>query len=400
MFFAPSVPLDHSRSPRAQLPVLSLFASLIITLILYAVVRDHQSRDVQHLFEDEAAKLVGGMRQSMTASEVLLSSAAGLLSAHPEISPEQWRRFVDVPGQRERFPGFQGIAFLRYADSHARPAYAGLEPVEGLSVTTRDGRPLLLDMAEPSPWRNAIDLIGGDGARVSAMERARDLDEPSRTALVHFSDPAEASHRPGFLIYAPVYSPTGPSATVADRRRSLAGFVVMPFAADLLIPGLMQDRYREASQHFRIEVFDGPVPVDDRRYFDSALYEGFAPNHALLSTTIVSQRFGTELSFRFSSLPDYESRQISRLPEIVAGSGLVLSLLLFALLERFEKRGQIVEAARRDTAALRVELGHRVKNVLAVVQSLANRSLSGEQDSAQRLNSSPIASALLRARIP
>ena len=72
-------------------PVAVLMAGLIATSALFLVARDHQWRNDHDLFSAEAAKLINGMRQSMTATDMLLQSAAGLITTNPNLSIDDWR---------------------------------------------------------------------------------------------------------------------------------------------------------------------------------------------------------------------------------------------------------------------------------------------------------------------
>lgn len=95
----------------------------------------------------------------------------------------------------------------------------------------------------------------------------------------------------------------------------------------------------------------------------------------MLTSDVVTERFGTEMGYRFSSLPAYEAIHLSRLPQALLLAGLGVSGLVYGLLLALQHHTAFATAAHEDSAALRLELLHRVKNMLAVVQALANRSL-------------------------
>jgi two-component sensor histidine kinase len=362
------------------LPITILVAGLVATLALFVVARAHQWRHDHGLFNAEAAKLISGMRQSMTATDMLLQSAAGLITTHPNLSIDDWRIFVDANDLRQRFPGFQGIGYLKLGGHHVAsvdPAFSGASQQTG-GVS---GGSLSLVLMEPEHWRDPLGLAGVDPLRVAAMERARDIDAPSRTRMLRFPATGFVPEQPGFLVFAPVYGRAERWETVPQRRRALVGYVVMPFAMPALVTGLMQNRYQEAQQNFHIEIFDGP-PSGGIKLFDSAEQDGYVPPaHPKLSAEVVTERFGTEMGYRFASRPAYESAHKSWLPEALLVAGLSLTGLGYAFFAAIQHHGQFAHAAREDSAALRLELIHRVKNVLSVVQSLANRTLPTESDS-------------------
>ncbi|MDO9381424.1 MAG: CHASE domain-containing protein [Hyphomicrobiaceae bacterium] len=315
----------------------------------------------------------------MTATDMLLHSAAGLIMTNPNLSPDDWRIFVDANEIRQQFPGFQGIGYLKLTGQHV----ASIDPA--FSSTSQDSggvvdRPLSLVMMEPGHWRDPLGLTSRDPVRLAAMARARDLDAPSRTKLLRFPATGYAPEQPGFLVFAPVYARAERWETVPQRRRALIGYVVMPFAMPELVTGLIQNRYQEAHQNFRIEIFDGQ-PSLGVKSFDSAEHDGYVPPaYPKLSAEFVTERFGTELGYRFSSRPGYDLAHKSWLPEALSIAGLLLTGLAYALVAAIRHHGQFAYAAQQDSDALRLELIHRVKNVLSVVQSLANRTLRAEGD--------------------
>jgi CHASE1-domain containing sensor protein len=106
----------------SALPIAVLMAGLIATLALFVVARAHQWRHDHNLFNAEAARLISGMRQSMTATDMLLQSAAGLVTTNPNLSIDDWRIFVDANDLRQRFPGFQGIGYLKLGGKTSPPS--------------------------------------------------------------------------------------------------------------------------------------------------------------------------------------------------------------------------------------------------------------------------------------
>lgn len=366
MFSSRSISIGRQGWLKLSNSFMGLLAGLVVTLALFLLAWDHQRNHEQDVFDADTAKMIAGIRQSMTAADVLMHSAAGLLAAQPNATRDEWRLFVDAKSLRERFPGFQGIGFLKRIDVGPGP-----------SVT--DNVTWALPLTEPL---SSGDLIlgnerGGASVREAAMALARDLNTPQRTRMVKFSPGDGLPERLGFLIYRPVYTREERSETVPQRRRALTGFVVMPFSATALVSSLAP--YEEAHRTFRIEIFDGRTTDAGARLFDSAEHNGYMPpRYPELVSEIVSQRFGSDWTFRLSSLPAYDSAHTSLLSISVLSVGVAASLVIFSLMSRLDERNKLaLAAAHRDSDALRVELVHRVKNTLAVVQSIANYSLSG-----------------------
>jgi CHASE1-domain containing sensor protein len=91
------------------------------------------------------------------------------------------------------------------------------------------------------------------------MDAARDRGGPAasgRVTLVQerVSPDAVGGEQPGFLVYVPVYTGGAVPATVAARRRALAGFVYAPFRTGDLMRGIFGS---EARPRVDFRVFDG-----------------------------------------------------------------------------------------------------------------------------------------------
>lgn len=336
-----------------------LFIGLLLTFVAFLLAQAHERRHDRTLFDAEVAQFMAALRQAFSASEVLLQSGAGTLAAHADMGANEWQSFVDGDDLKARFPGFQGIAFLRVRSDQAWST--GSEPDA-----------LELAMVEPQ-GAYALDDLAGGGVGKAAMARARELNSPVRSGKVLLSRSGRREAA-GVLIYLPV-NPPAANGTAARP----AGYVVMPFVVSDLIKGLMQRRFEEVRQHLRIEIFDGRTLDSATLLYDSAADEGYSPpEHPQFATQIVIDRFATEWTYKLSSLPFYEGMLGSYLPATVLAGGLFLTALVSWLCGQLSARNRLAAEADRNSAVLKAELMHRVHNTLAVVQSLANRSLDDE----------------------
>lgn len=369
-------------APALPPPKLVFGVGLMLTLIAFALVQQHERGRDHDLFNAEITEFMSGMRQSMSSSEVLMQSGAGVIAAHPNLGAEEWRLFVDTDDLKSRFPGFQGIGYLRDRRGGAQDA---------ASTSSSD---LDLALVEPHGTFVASQLAGGR-AGDAARARAHQINGPARSRKVMLPSPGHGD-RVGVLVYLPVFR----RETMADARAksSVTGYVVMPFAVSTLVQGLMQQRFDKVKHHLRVEIFDGqPEPAN--LLFDSASELGYAPpTTPRVVATLAVDRFGTDWSYRFSSLPAYDRATRSYVPAFVLAGGLVVTGLVSWLCAQLHARDRRAAEADRASETLRAELMHRVHNTLAVVQSIANRSLvSGESADDGREQFSSRLSALARA---
>jgi two-component sensor histidine kinase len=361
---------DFSRAAaswRADLPppVSVLLAGLALTLLAFVLALSQERQRDHVLFDAEVTKFMAGVRQSLSSSEVLMHSGAGLMSAHDDMATEGWRLFVDGDDFRTRFPGFQGMAYLRVRGGQYHGRHSRNEPPK-----------LELALVEPHGAYSLSELTGGSAGE-TAMAKARDLNGAVRSRRVMLPVPGRGKQKQaGVVIYLPVFRRQ--EGTEGQKTAEVAGYVAMPFALPVLMTGLMQQRFQEVKEHLRVEIFDGRVTDDANLLFDSAAEAGYAPPaRPRVSAQLLVDRFGTEWSYRFSSLPAYDRALGSYFAETVLAGGLVVSGLVTWLCSQLNARSRLAQEADRNSAFLQAELMHRVRNTLAVVQSIANRSLDG-----------------------
>ncbi len=116
------------------------------------------------------------------------------------------------------------------------------------------------------PDKVQASLIGLDAFamkdRREALERARDTGEMAITAKLEHVVPGEKGR--GLGMFLPVYEIDAPRITVAERRKSLRGWVFTPVMAESLFEGLAAD-----NPDIDVDLFDGPEVDEDKVLFDS-----------------------------------------------------------------------------------------------------------------------------------
>ena len=191
-----------------------------------------------------------------------------------------------------------------------------------------------------------------DPAHKAAIDRARDTGSAQATGMTQVlttftpNSDADLSLRPGFAVYLPVYQGGEVPGTVAERRRSLEGFVVGYFRRDGLLEGIFEGGFDPAID---FEVYDGrdasgPLVYDD----DGVKRAGESNYDPLFSDQDRIEVAGREWSLYFSTLSRFEERSESPLPLLVLVSGTVVSLLLFAIILVLVRSRVQAERAQAD----------------------------------------------------
>jgi len=153
---------------------------------------------------------------------------------------------------------------------------------------------------------------------------------------------ADLALRKGFVVYLPVYQEDLPphqedeaKDTVAERRRTLRGFVVGTFKADELFahtfgrtfhPAIDFEVYDTENEASSSLLYDNNGVKDAGEKGDAALF------YAERRMRVIGTHSGTrEWTLYFATLPAFERGARSNLPAFVLVSGIAVSLLLFGI---------------------------------------------------------------------
>lgn len=390
---------------RNWVPLLVLLIGLVATGLVtrqlgFAIQRGDDERFLNHL-QSRQSSIVDRLNNYAA----LLRGTAGLLTTRPDTTLGEFAAYIAQLDLATRYPGIQGIGFSRtvHTPEAARTLDAQLRRLYGGEIgiwpaSPRDEYHAILFL-EPHDRRNAAALgydMYTEPQRRAAMARARDsgvLTASGPVTLVQEIDPRKQQ---GFLMYLPVYNGGATPASIAERRAQLRGFAYSAFRVGDLFAGIIG-----GEQHPRVgfELYDGARVDPARLMYRSVAAEALPTLHRTTST-----RFdvaGRTWSIRWFSLPAFETTSSRMLLPASAVGGALLSLLFAGVVAqqiraRVHSERLAIEADRRaaemqalalDNARLYdeqrsasahrelliAELDHRVKNTLAIVQSIAQQ---------------------------
>ena len=336
---------------RGTLPAWCVLAiSLCGTALAWDFTHSATVREARHRFETEVGVVQLDLADRLHAYEQVLRGGVSAFYSWPSVTRENWRRFVANMHIGENYLGIQGIGFAQVVSPTEKEAHVRQIRSEGFPdyrIWPEGERAIYTSIIylEPFDWRNQR-AFGYDmflaPVRRAAMERARDTGLPSLSGKVKLVQETDEAVQAGFLMYLPVYRTVSP-ASVADRRRELAGYVYSPFRMDDFMHGLLGDRERDVS----LEIFDGETPSDD-----ALMYSTLSPNDrrtpgvASFVETVPLNLSGRTWTLRFSALPSLSVDWAK--PLIVAGGGALVSFLLSAIAWSLTKnRAQAAAANER-----------------------------------------------------
>ena len=273
--------MDNSSSPGASLrllPVMLLVLGLAFTLLYWRYeTNQNVAFTLNHftLWADSIQK-VGDRR--LSSLENLSRAVAGLLTTHPETSPEQWRQFIETLEPEARQPGFRELALVRPTTHAGRDDFERRmgerlgTPFRIVAAEVRDDYFVVTTRYPPAPHPVPHDTgfdLGAEKRLREPARQARDFGHPlfSRSEIRAGPDGPQVD----LMHLFPLFTPGMPLNSVADHRAALTGWVAMVFDTHALFGEI----FAHAHPDIRMEAFDGPVIRPGARIFDS--HPGAAP---------------------------------------------------------------------------------------------------------------------------
>lgn len=285
---------------------------------------DHQVEDTKNLLNNRLQVYID-----------TLQATKGLFAASEDVSRTEWKAFVESLNLQKRYPGINGLGFIRYVpqaekaryerqvrqDTRIELSYAdfAIKPPGNRSAY------FVIDYIEPFGINHpAFGLdIGHEPIRRAAVEQAESTGQPTATKILYLvQDPQK---KPGFLILLPVYRKGMSLFTVVKRRSALLGFVYAPFRAKDLIQEALAS---ETNQKFDLEVYSDQQQLYDRNDTIYAADKTLNPLQRRIETLDVA---GQTWNLYFAKLPDFNSKVETSLAFLTLTLGILVSLFLFGI---------------------------------------------------------------------
>jgi signal transduction histidine kinase len=368
-----------------------LLIALLLTLLASSYVRKNVESEARTRFEETTQATKAAIYRRVNAYLAAMFGARGLLRVSNSIDREEWEGYVRSiePGlQRNRLrkaqslEGLQSLGFATYIRPEEREAYSR----EAREERVRDLWP------EPDGERSAyfpLKFVGpsyeanqkminydpySDPTHRSVMDRARDTGEPKATMMDYVltnapsHSEADLVLRKGFVVYLPVYQEGESRDTVAERRRTLRGFVVGTFKAEELFAHTFGRTFHPAID---FEVYDGKDASSSSLLYDNnGVRSGGEKGDAALfseerQVRVIGTRSGSrEWTLYFATLPAFERGVKSNLSAFVLVSGVTVSLLLFGITWMLARSRTQAFRASADLKVANTELQRSRENLV------------------------------------
>ena len=342
-----------------------VWALLGLGLTLTALVARYTKSSVDEAQQREFAfvcdQIRGKTLDRLLAHEQILRSAAAFFEQTAHVSRDDWHRFTVRNRVEQQLPGVQGLGFSQRIPRAELAAHTALIRAEGYpayEVHPVGDREMYSSIVylEPFTGRNlrafGFDMFN-EPIRRAAMERARDQNVAALSAKVVLVQETSRDVQAGTLMYVPVYRTDRPTATVAERRVALRGWVYSPYRMRDLMQNIMGAWDVANERRIRLEMFDGDRGTPEALLYDSQPgTQGRAHPRLFLQRRLSSAGRPWTLQFTKTG-QDSAGRQYAEVWLVLFGgltTSVLLSVLLYSLLS---VRGRAEQLAWQLTTKLR-----------------------------------------------
>ncbi len=332
-----------NRQDARVLAGLVLAFSLMLTYQLWNNAKQNSQQIQQVEFDAHVHGISESFKKRMKAYEQVMHGVDGLLSHSESISAAEFRNYIDRLRLKEDYPGIQAIRFAPYVPDAEKSRHVAAMHKEGMSSYKiwPEGRRdayAPVSYAEPYDARNAwvfgYDMLSDrdfpragepvPGQRLHAMEKARDSGNPVASGKVKLLFETSQNPQPGFVVVLPIYKPNAPHSTVAERRASLVGWVASVFRMGDLMSNTLDMR----DTGFDISIFDGERVSEEMLMYTSNPGGFVRDTGARFQHAEDIEVAGHKWRMMVRSLPAFERQLDSGQARIIAGVGVVISILL------------------------------------------------------------------------
>ena len=178
-------------------PWVGLGLALGVTAGGWSVVRKAERARLQSIFEGEVTARVTMISQRVATENQILKGAAEFISQKVNLSRDDWRDYVLALELPRRYPGIQGLGFIKWVprrDLGAHEQWARAEGWQGYRVKPMAGIPpdsegfgpvvFMEPMTEPNRRVLGQD-VWSEPVRQEAFVRSRDLGQVAATRQIY-----------------------------------------------------------------------------------------------------------------------------------------------------------------------------------------------------------------------
>lgn len=289
-------------------PAIIVFAAFFtITVFSYLDAKNNLQTEQKQILDHHTASSRISIEKRMGSYEDVLSAATGLFNASDTVTAEEWKEFINIFELPERFPGIEGVGFVKTVPgdtSHANIVY--IEP-----------------MSEKNTRAVGFDMYS-DPLRVNALNDARDIGQTVITSRLRLVQDPPDTTQPAVIMLTPLYKKNSSTETLKQRRANIQGYIFGQLYTDALI----SETFNAQDPNYGFRVVDKSTNREDAVLYESPNFEnahGSPGSQSLSQDFKVNNRtWSITGGLRAEVVP---ARERNRPASVLAG-GLLFSLFL------------------------------------------------------------------------
>lgn len=329
--------------------------SLLTTWGAWNGARRDAHADLAAQFDYRTRDLVNATARRMAVYEQVLRGARGFMRGRVDLPRREFGEYVQIQNLQEHFPGIEALGIASVIPLPQLAAHEAALHAQGFRSYQVHPEPAgafatSITHIEPFTGRNlrafGFDMYS-EPVRRAAMEAARDTGAAALSGKVVLVQEGRGQAA-GFLMYLPVYRYGEPSASVAQRRAALVGWVYAPFRMQDLMRGVGGAH----AEDLQVTVYDGLRPAPQTLLFSSP--DAAAWRQPLFRRTLPLTISGRTWLIDIASSASFETRLDTRRPRVIALTGIGLGFLLSVVVWLLATdRRRALQLARAMTLELR-----------------------------------------------
>lgn len=371
---------EYKRSRRYFSPLVVFLFCAALTAGVWYLADQASSTENSARFDRWATTLLNSFRNRMTVYTNSLIYTRNLISLKPDLSAEEFQKFVRGMNLEKEYPGIQTIGYVKRVRQAELPKLLRQLPEKSRQlIHEKKDRYDVVKFVESmvNNPRNAIGMdLSASAERAETMNLAARLGRPVATDRVipitmATTNPAEYF----FLVFVPQYQSGMPLDTPEQRSAAASGFVYGGFRAAGLFGNIAGDA-RTPDKKLNLKIYDGPKVDPQNLMFTQGDPEGGAPIHY---KEIELQTAEHEWTIQMTAMPGFDPMYSRVLPLLVLFIGTVLTIAVTLSVIKAQKFAhklqEDIEIRRRAEAQLSeekqiVELAAKIGTTLKAEQDL------------------------------
>lgn len=255
-----------------KLPWAVFGISIIITMLVWTSFLNYESQLQESKFNSKTTEMTHSILDRLEQYEQVLIGAHGLFSASAEVTPEEWKSFVDIQ-LITRYQDIQGIAYLKHITSEEEADNLVTQMhnygFDDFTIKPEGKRSEYYPVVylEPLDFRNeraiGYDIYSEDKRR-AAVNLAKETGQTTLSEKIILVQETGEDTQNGFLLMVPIYSNEKNSSAENDSS-SLLGIVDAVFRINNFVDALLG---KETFKDIHMRIYDGSVKPENL-FFDS-----------------------------------------------------------------------------------------------------------------------------------